>query len=103
MITTVCHIIGTVLAYLEIAFWVIGLLIVGIFALGLYILAAIGILMGGGTDGDYTSSTSLYDTGESCHHDEDMYACADEWRLMHPYDYNPYTGGSSKEQDEERK
>lgn len=22
--------------------------------------------------------------------DEDMMACTDEWRAMHPYDYNPF-------------
>ncbi len=33
--------------------------------------------------------------------DEDMYACTNEWRRLHPYDYNPYTGGSSGQEDEE--
>ena len=33
--------------------------------------------------------------------DEDMYACTDEWRNIHPYGYNPVTGGWNAEEDEE--
>ena len=32
-------------------------------------------------------------------YNEDMYACTAEWRSLHPYDYNPVTGGSSAEED----
>ena len=35
------------------------------------------------------------------YNDEDMYACTDAWRALHPYGYNPHTGGWNAEEDEE--
>ena len=34
-------------------------------------------------------------------YDEDMYANTDAWRSLHPYDYNPLTGGNNIDEDEE--
>ena len=101
MSTSICHIIGTALAYIEIAFWVIGLLVIGLIALGIFILAIIGTFLSG-LGGDYTNSVQSYNTGEICSHDENLYACTHEWRRIHPYDYNPYTGGSNEREDKER-
>lgn len=43
-------------------------------------------------------TSSTYDT---CDNDEDIYANTDAWRSLHPYDYNPVTGGCSGAEDEE--
>ncbi len=39
------------------------------------------------------------DSGIWCDNDADMYACTDVWRNLHPYDYNPCTGGCSADED----
>ena len=59
----------------------------------------LGLLLGAallcGCDDEYGSDP--YDNWD----DEDMYACTEEWRSLHPYGYNPVTGGYSAEEDEE--
>lgn len=56
-------------------------------------LLAIGAaLLGGANDTDNHRNNI---------NDDDMYACTDEWRSLHPYDYNPVTGGCNADEDSE--
>ena len=48
------------------------------------------------SDGCGPNSNSTYDDYE-----DDFYANTDAWRSLHPYDYNPFTGGSNSSEDEE--
>ena len=31
--------------------------------------------------------------------DEELYPCTDVWRSLHPFGYNPFTGGWTEEDD----
>lgn len=60
--------------------------------LGGLLLGVAAVLGAFDSNGDYDDD---YDPMDS-----DMYACTDEWRSLHPYDYNPVTGGWNADEDE---
>lgn len=68
-------------------------------------LAALGLLIffGGAPDtsnyGNNNKQPSRPERDENPN-DENLYACKDTYRSLHPYSYNPATGGANKEEDE---